>query len=82
METLVWRISASRPIGAMVELAGWLTLKTLRLAGLLLDRLLRDDGMHPAEYVAYRGNLEEKTKLLPFRGAPPLDVDALAKKNW
>lgn len=82
METLVWRLGASRPIGAMVELVGWLTLKGLSLLSLFLDRLLPDDGMHAAEYVAYRENPDEKTKLLPFRGSPPLDVDELAKKNW
>jgi hypothetical protein len=82
METLVWRLGASRPIGTLVELVGWLTLKALHVAGLFLDRLLPDDSMPPAEYVAYRENLSERTKLSPLRGSPPLDVDELAKKNW
>ena len=75
MESLAWRLGASRPVGYMVELVGWVTLQGLGVAGGFLMRLLPDDTMHPAEYVAYRENPDdpwERTKLISLHGGPPL----------
>lgn len=57
-------------IGYMTELAGRLMLKGLKVAGRFLDRLLPDDGVHPAEYVAYREAPDDRTKLIPTNDGP------------